>query len=299
MSIYEGRKASEIAVLYRMNAQAGLVELEMIRRRVAYRVEGRGFFMRPEVDAAVKYIALAVDEADEDALGTVYKVPTRWIRRDFLSEFPTLASLRGKQRGLVSARWRGAGRLLRDMDALIKKLKENGLVDALAYAFDVIGIRKHCVRMASDNEDAGEDADDRADGIDAAIKELVEIARVAGSPAAFLELVRDGREGARSDEKKDGGPRDDRVTLSTIHRFKGLERDEVFVIGVSPGLFPSKNAPQDEERRLAYVAFTRPRHALRVSWARSPSTIVYEAGLAARPIRMSGSLDDMVELGMR
>lgn len=298
-SILAGNKPSEIAVLYRMNAQAGLVELELIRRGIAYRVAGRGFFMRPEVDAAIKYIALALDETDEEAFETIYKLPFRWIRRDFLTEFPTLASLRGKPKGLVSARWKGATRLLRDMDGLIARLEREGLIAALTHVFDVIGLRDHCKREADEDEENDDDGVDRASEIDTAIQELLACAKIAGDPLKFLEHVRDQREKVMVEDPFGEKETDDRVTLSTVHRFKGLERDEVSVIGMSPGLFPSKGAPVEEERRLAYVAFTRARKELRVSWVETPSLLVYDAGLVPRPERESGELDDLVKLEIR
>lgn len=296
-AILANRPPSEIAVLYRMNSQAGLVELELIRRAIPYRVAGRGFFMRPEVDAAIKYIALSLDETDEEAFETIYRLPFRWIKRDFLTEFPTLASLRGKPKGLVSARWKGATRLLKDMDALIVRLKEEGLVAALEYVFDEIGLREHCKRQTDDEEDLGSDDNepDLSSEIDTAINELLACARISGDPISFLEFVREKRDQVMV-EDPDGEKEDARVTLSTCHKFKGLERDDVYVIGMSPGLFPARGAPLEEERRLAYVALTRARRNLHVSWVENPSLLVYDAGLAERETRATGELDDLVRL---
>lgn len=217
-AIKSGRRASEIAVLYRMNAQAGMVELELIRRAVPYRVAGRGFFMRPEVDAAIKYIALALDETDEEAFETVYRLPFRWIKRDFLAEFSSLAALRGKPKGLVSARWKGAGWFLRDMDGLIERLRDEGLVAALSYVFDDIGLRRHCKRELDDDEDMVDDGEaDRSNEINMAIQELLACAKVAGDPIRFLDYVRDQREKVMVEDPA-GEKKDERVTLSTAHK---------------------------------------------------------------------------------
>lgn len=297
-SILTGTKASEIAILYRMNSQAGPLELELIRRGLPYRVAGRGFFQRPEVDAAIKYIALAVDEKDEEAFETIYRLPMRWIRRDFLKEFPNLAALRGRPMGLVSARWRGAPRLLKDMNKLIARLREEGLIAALECVFDEIGLRKHCKRETDDDDLDDDGTSDRSSEIDAAIAELLACAKVAGDPKSFLEHVRDKRDQVMVSDP-DGEKTDERITLSTAHRFKGLERDQIFVIGMSGGMFPAKGSPLEEERRLAYVALTRARRSLRVSWVESASVLVYDAGLAERRRRADGSLDDLVRLELR
>jgi superfamily I DNA/RNA helicase len=63
-----------------------------------------------------------------------------------------------------------------------------------------------------------------------------------------------------------------RVTLSTVHKAKGLEWDAVSVVAMGQGAFPFAKAPLDEERRLAYVAFTRAQNVLRVSYAAATPT---------------------------
>lgn len=80
---------------------------------------------------------------------------------------------------------------------------------------------------------------------------------------------------------------------------KGLEWNEVFVIGMSPGMFPARGAPLEEERRLAYVAFTRAREKLHVSWVETPSVLIYDSKLIERPVQPSGALDDLVRLELR
>lgn len=293
-SLREGRKPSEIAVLYRINAQSGLVEMELIRRGVPYRVAGRCFFMRPEIDAAIKYIALAINEKDEEAFETIYRLPFRFIGRGLLGEFPTLAALRTPPPGQVAARFKGAARLLRDMDGLIARMHREGLVAALEYVFDVIGVRSYCKKQ-SDEEDADDLADTHASQVDTAIAELLACARIAGDPVRFVEYVRDQREKVMI-EDDDGEKIDERVTLSTVHRTKGLQYEEVFMIGVSAGLFPFRGAPLDEEKRLGYVAITRAKKDLHVSWTENPSSLVYDAGLLERPTDSSGTLDDIVKL---
>ena len=72
----------------------------------------------------------------------------------------------------------------------------------------------------------------------------------------------------------------DEVMLSTVHGFKGLERDHVFLAGMSDGVFPSgrtirgSKAAREEERRVFYVAATRPRETLRISWAQVRTNVM-------------------------
>ncbi len=297
-SLAAGRSPSEIAVLYRINALSGPIEVELIRRQIPYRVAGSGFFMRPEVDAAVKYIALALDPDDVEAYETVYRVPRRWINKKFLASFPKFSALRGHKPGELAARWKGAHRLVRDMDKLIERLREEGLVAALEFIFDVIGVRKHFVRMA------GESPDDDVSEIDETLRVLLACAESAGDPKRFIEFARDMRAGTGvGHSDPDGEHADDRVTLSSIHRGKGLEWEEVFLIGVTEGLLPLGRGDPDEEQRLCYVAVSRPKKALRLSCAgrregehTRPSPLVYDAGLLDRPRQPSGAIDWDAEL---
>jgi superfamily I DNA/RNA helicase len=236
-ALREGRKPSEIAILYRINAQSGLVEMELIRRGVPYRVAGRCFFMRPEIDAAIKYIALAMNEEDEEAFETIYRLPFRFIGRGLLREFPTLAKLRTPPRGQLAAKFKGAPRLIRDMDGLIARLKDEGLVAALEYVFDVIGVRRYCKTQA-DEEDQDEFAEAHASQVDTAIEELLACARVAGDPVRFVEFVRDQREKVMVEDGDGDKSPDDRVTLSTAHRCV----DETTLIETLDGLTEIRNA---------------------------------------------------------
>lgn len=296
-SLAEGRSPSEIAVLYRINALSGPIEIELIRRQIPYRVAGSGFFMRPEVDAAVKYIALALDPDDVEAYETVYRVPRRWINKKFLASFPKFSSLRGHKPGELAARWKGANRLLKDMDKLIERLRDDGLVAALEFIFDVIGVRKHFIRMA------GESPDDDMSEIDETLRVLLACAETAGDPKRFIEFARDMRSGTIGQQDPDGERVDDRVTLSSVHRSKGIEWEEVFLIGATEGLLPLGRGEPGEEQRLCYVAVSRPKKALRISCAgrregehTRPSPLVYDAGLLDRQRQPSGAIDWDAEL---
>ena len=69
------------------------------------------------------------------------------------------------------------------------------------------------------------------------------------------------------------------TTLATLHAAKGLEWENVFVIGVSEGILPTHEAVADEERRLFYVGITRAKAHLHVSYRQIPSRFLREAGL--------------------
>jgi DNA helicase-2/ATP-dependent DNA helicase PcrA len=71
------------------------------------------------------------------------------------------------------------------------------------------------------------------------------------------------------------------ITLATLHAAKGLEWERVFLIGASDGQLPVSDASIDEERRLFYVGITRAKADLHISYRKSPSPFLREAGLLA------------------
>jgi DNA helicase-2/ATP-dependent DNA helicase PcrA len=283
-----GRRLSEIAVLYRINASAGLVEMSLIREKVPYRVAGRAFFKRPDVVATLAYIELALDPDDQDAYEIAYRVPLKGIGREFLKRFPTYSVLRKASHGEVGGRWgRGFRKLVRDMTDVKEILESRGIVPALRYVFGPVGVREHFLQdQDSVGEGAEGDSEQADEQQDEAIETLLACAEAAETPQGLLDFAKDVDKGFGKHD--DGGNHiyDDRVTLSTVHRFKGLQAEEVFLLGCSEGLFPLTKADRDEEWRLGYVAFTRAKDVFNISCSASrsdqaprPSSLLVAAGL--------------------
>jgi len=290
-SIKSGQSPSEIAVLYRINATSGSIEMELIRRKIPYRIAGRGFFSRPEIEAAVNYIALALDDTNRDAYGLCYRIPTRWIKKTVLKEFPTLRALRETPRGELAAKSKALYRLMKDMERLCERLATSGLVGALKCVFYEINILSHFTEKRS--------GEDETLTIKTAFTELLSCAQSAETPARFLEVASDMKEREAKDrlrvEDPDGDEADKkRVTLSTVHGGKGLEWSDVYVMGMRQGLFPFMGSPLEEERRLAYVAWTRAKKSLAITYAGvegeppAPSMFLSDAQL----IRQVGIVDE-------
>lgn len=255
--ISRGTPPSEIAALYRINASSGPLEMELIRRKVPYRLAGRGFFARPEVDAAIRYIALALDPEDREAYSIAYRVPFRFIGRKMLAAYPTLKVLSEEKPGKVAGRWKGAARFVRDVKGVTKSLEQKGLVAALKHAFNAVGIRRHYIQE-------GEQDESGIEMIDSAIAGLLSCAKSAKSPEDFLEKALQGLEGKTADPDD---KQENKVTLSTMHSGKGLEWTSVYLIGLQAGLLPLKDAPYEEEKRLLYVAITRAKTGLHMSYS--------------------------------
>jgi DNA helicase-2/ATP-dependent DNA helicase PcrA len=287
-SIAAGRKPAEIAVLYRINASAGLVEMCLIREKIPYRVAGRAFFGRPDVQAAIAYLQLALDHDDQDAYEIAYRVPLKGLGREFLKRFPTYAKLKAASGGEIGPRWgHGARRLMRCVGEIEEILEDEGVVASLRYVFDDAGVRTH---FLEDQDSVGEgsegDSEQADEQQDEAIETLLGCAEAAGTAQGLIDYASDVDRGFGKHDGNGDRAHEDRVTLSTLHRFKGLEKEEVFLLGCTEGLLPLAKADRDEEWRLGYVAFTRAKDVFNVSHASShggrtsqPSTLLVAAGV--------------------
>ncbi len=325
--IAAGSDLDEIAVLYRINASSGPVEMQLIESGVPYRVAGSSFFRRGEIKAAIGYLGCALDPQDDVGWRGCANAPTRYLGGKFFESYPTAEKA---FEGLASGdlgRWsrgvRAAKRAVERVRVLLVERKS--LRMTLMYVFDEAGVRKHF-------KDDGAAADDETD-VDEACDALVSCAgsltsgihhrRLAeealaeedvepeldesSAEEAAAALVRFAREMTETGIEDFAGERGavPRVTLSTIHKAKGLEWGRVYVIGNNPGLFPLPNAPKAEERRLFYVAGTRAKYVSHFSYVDlsameqvvAPSPFLVEAGLVELPPDESedAATDDAVE----
>jgi len=175
-------------------------------------------------------------------------------------------------------RWRrGVSKALRDIEDVREYMSE-GVVETLEFIFEEIGVRAHY-----QEEDA---TDNDVTDVDAACAALKACAASLGDAATLVKFAKDMRDTAIEDYdgKGDSIPR---VTLSSIHKAKGLEWGTVYLISATPGVLPLSNAPVEEERRLFYVAQTRAKDSCFISWADlsmsgkvvGPSRFLRECGL--------------------
>ncbi len=255
------RTRTEAATIAHALAEAGLA--------VAVRDDTGGPFRHWVAQDLLAYLRLALDPADAAALRRVANHPRRYISADML------ARAGGRLDGLAGLpdlpRWRQAYvRGLCDGIAALRPLAPAG---ALAAVRGQLGYDAFL-------EARGSDVDAR------------EWAAVADALAALAVEARDYHhlvERVRAaDRRLAAGAAAPQVVVSTCHAAKGLEFDAVFVAGCVPGRMPHRSAADapavEEERRLCYVAFTRARRLLCVSWSAEPSPFLSEAGLVARPV---------------
>ena len=267
-----GIAASEIAVLYRENFQSRALEETFIMLGLPYRVLGTRFFDRTEVKDVLAYLRAARNPNSRNDVARVVSSPPRGIGKLTLEKMfrDGGASLSSAAQNKVSA----FKQLLADIG---KKIETVSASDAVRFTVTASGL-EHSLAEGSDEDK------ERLENI----RELISLAMKYDSlpaPQGIEQLLEDAALMSEQDsfDLPPGAPHEkvNAVTLMTAHASKGLEFDAIFVTGLEQGLFPSirENDPPlsqesggrdpEEERRLFYVALTRARKYLYLTYAMS------------------------------
>jgi DNA helicase-2/ATP-dependent DNA helicase PcrA len=264
----------EVAVLYRTNAQARVIEEAFMRLGVPYKVVGgTRFYDRREIKDAMAYLRAAINPADEVSVKRVVNVPKRGIGDTSIARLDEYASQTGvpfveamrhaEDAGVSGPARRGLESFVELLDRVSGMVGQEGVGpgDLLRAVLDESGYLAEL-----EAEDTVE-----AHGRIENLGELVGSAREFTVLDEFLEQV---ALVADTDELPEGET-EDQVVLMTLHSAKGLEFPVVFIVGVEEGVFPHSRAltepdEMEEERRLAYVGITRAMRRLFIShaWSR-------------------------------
>ncbi|MEN9852233.1 MAG: helicase PcrA [Candidatus Parcubacteria bacterium] len=257
--IESGTDPAEIAILYRANFQSRAIEDACLRAGVPYQVLGVKFFERREIKDVVSYLRVALNRESLTDMKRALETPKRGIGKvtmlKYLSgEFETLPAAMQKK--------------LSDFNILLDTVQEYAttktLSETLFYIITASGIEKTLLNGTDDDRERLEN-----------IRELVSFATKYDDIESELALERFFEEStlvSDQDTEKEGFQG---IKLLTVHASKGLEFDTVFIVGLEHDLFPhqrigteKKNKEDsEEERRLFYVAVTRARHKLYLSYA--------------------------------
>lgn len=273
----EGALRSEIALLYRSNAQSRVLEHQLFQAGIPYRVHGGlRFFERQEIKHALAYLRLIANPDDDTSFARVVNFPTRGIGARSLEVLVDAA--RTWQSSLYAAVPHLSGKpgsVLGQFVRLIEQLRHDAaslmLPELIEQVLEASGLRAHYLA-----EREGRERLENLDELISAAAGFVAEAHAHGSAAAEPQAMLADFLAHASLEAGDhqAGQSDDAVQLMTVHAAKGLEFDLVFLSGLEEGLFPHENSllEQDgleEERRLMYVAVTRARERLYLSFAQS------------------------------
>ena len=269
------------AVLYRTNAQSRVIEGELRKLNIPYRIYGgTSFYQRKEIKDALGYLRLAVNGRDNEALLRIVGFPGRGIGDTTMKRVSANAIEHHKcyldvlrhpdDTGLdVSP---ATKKKLQAFAALIDTYHEQSeTMDAFAFTEMVMRTSGVMTALAMDRSTEGIDRAQNVQELLNAIHEFVEQRANEGidyTPITdFLSEV-----SLQTDQDENLTDTTERVTLMTVHAAKGLEFPVVFIVGLEEQLFPSqfciKPSEIEEERRLLYVAITRAEEQCYLSFAR-------------------------------
>lgn len=314
----DGRKLGDVAVLYRSNLQARLIEEELRVEGLTYRlVGGTQFFEKKEVKDAIAYLRIAVNPRDELSLRRILNYPSRGIGDVAVQRLEQYALARGRSfvnavmhadgiDGLSDVAKAGCAKVRRAIEQMREQLETPHLSRAALDYFDAVGLRADLEGGAS-REGASIADKQRWLNVEHMLKGLdrweAKDDEDRPSLATFLQRLT-----VRREEEGEPAPGNE-VTLSSLHGSKGLEWPVVFLIGINEGTLPhmrtidpkaSEAAPTDvdEERRLFYVGVTRARDRLYLS--RFMRREVRGKELPTTPSRfLTGLPEDILEIVTR
>ncbi|HEY9192455.1 MAG TPA: 3'-5' exonuclease, partial [Methyloversatilis sp.] len=278
--IADGAARSDIALLYRSNAQSRVLEHALFSAGIPYRVYGGlRFFERQEVKHALAYMRLIANPHDDTAFTRVVNFPTRGIGARSLEQLQDAArahgtSLYGALNFLTGKAAQSVGHFIDLVDQLRFACEGLKLPEMVEQVLELSGLRAHYK-----SEKEGQERIANLDEIiNAAANFIAEegYAQVAAEdesvPPDPLSAFLSHASLEAGEHQADAGQ--SAVQLMTVHSAKGLEFDAVFLGGLEEGLFPHENSVLErdgleEERRLMYVAITRARKRLYLSFAQS------------------------------
>ena len=250
--VNNGVDYKDIAVLYRTNAQSRVIEEEMLKENLPYRVIGSFYFYsRKEIKDLIAYLRLIHNPKDNVSLLRVINTPKRGIGLKTIENLTKKADKEGIS--LYEAIDSGKELVFKET---IEKLKEISndltLTELIDKVLDASGLKQE---LESEGTLEAEIRLENLEEFKSITKSFEEREGIVSLEEFLLEisLISD------VEEYKDDP---NRISLMTVHSVKGLEFDNVFVVGLEEGIFPHvnslmENSELEEERRLCYVAITR------------------------------------------
>lgn len=279
---------NDFAILYRTNSQSRAIEDGLLRKSIPYMIySGTSFFERMEIKDQMAYFKLAINPQDDESFRRIVNKPTRGVGNSALNKVSEFA----RQNGMTL--WEAINDI-RICDIGLTKKPMVGLEDfrqimeqciELAQtqcAFDAAYAISNISGLYSDYMDEGtEEAKGRAENIRELINsvksfeiditannsELKQEFRTPDTLASYVQSMTLMSDADTTDQV------DEKVSLMTVHSAKGLEFTNVYIAGMEENLFPleldNSQKEREEERRLFYVAVTRAKKKLTLTWSKT------------------------------
>ena len=291
---------NDFAILYRTNAQSRSLEESLRRRNIPYKIYGGlSFYQRKEVKDLLAYFRLIINPSDEESLKRIINYPARGIGKTTIQKL-TIISRKNKisiweciENPIYHTEIGVNNGTLQKLNAfalMINSFKAQLQNDAFKLAESIAKDSKLLKELDNDKTPEGISRYENIQELLNAIKEFIEKQRKKGDPITLDYFMQDVA--LITDQDNDNKDNFNKVTMMTIHAAKGLEFAYVYIVGLEENLFPSQlsvNSREDleEERRLFYVALTRAKTKIQLSYATSrwrwgqlidcePSRFLYE-----------------------
>ena len=278
----DGHNYASCAILYRNNVQSRIFEDTLLQAGVPYQIYGSiRFYERQEVKLALAYLRLLHDHDNDMAFETTVNTPTRGIGNVTLDKVRLCAKqnnislwnacLMLIQKNALTERQRsGISRFLELMESIHVEVNELPFYKQLDAIIKLSGV------LQMYEQEPGIKGQARLDNLEELVSSAEQFFSVNQD-----NVIQDNETGKTltvlesflaftSLESRDVANQQDSVQLMTLHSAKGLEFDNVFIVGLEEGIFPAQRSSQErdkmeEERRLAYVGITRARKFLTLS----------------------------------
>lgn len=287
-SIYKNKDNLDLgndsfAVLYRTNAQSRSIEDALRRRNIAYQVYGGlSFYQRKEIKDILAYLRVIINPSDEESIKRIINFPTRGIGQTTIDKlliysntknislFETLENSNIQEININSGTKNKLNEfliLIKTFQLLNEKLDAFAMVEEVLKRIGIINLLKS--EATPESISRIENIEELLNGIKDFIDGEEQVVDSKGSLSDFLEDV-----ALASELDKDVNETEKKVSLMTIHLAKGLEFHHVYIVGLEEDLFPSAlssttRADLEEERRLFYVAITRAKKKVSISYAKT------------------------------
>ena len=251
-----GEKPSEIAVLYRTNGQSRVIEEAFLKSGIPFRIVGSYFFYnRKEIKDLISYLHLIYNKDDDVSLERVINVPKRGIGSKTIEKLRLEANISDISMfdAIESGKELEFKKLILDLIEESKNTNLSGLIDLI---LDRTGMRKELEESNTLESEIRLENLEEFKSITLAFEE-----REVYNLEKFLEEISLVSDKSEYKEANNG------VSLMTLHSAKGLEFNDVFLVGLEEGIFPHSRSYEEkseleEERRLCYVGITRAKKRL-------------------------------------
>ena len=285
----EGAQWSDFAILYRTNKQHGLFESALARRGIPYRVyKGMSLLEHKDVRNLIAYFSVILNPNDDESFKRIVNYPARGIGDTTIARIAEIAAQKGTSmwhavHELVSSTTpmeqvekvvvRKVGDFVRLINELASLRHEMGVCDFAKEVMTRSGILHALEAEKKPENDTAKDYLDQLLAMmssyeDECNREMEDGLRETDYTPSVDEWMQNMMLQNDQDTEDDGN----KVTLMTVHSAKGLEYDYVYIVGMEEGLFPSSRSAEsladlEEERRLMYVAITRAKKGLMLTFS--------------------------------